>query len=571
MTAVGMLDSRAAESPNRRAYLYLLDGEHLERSVTYSELDQRARSIGGRLQSMGLRGERVLLACGHGIDFLSALFGCFYAGVIAVPVEAPLRPRRASRLRRIAIDSGARILLASGAEMTRSRAAVLANLTDVDLDWIDVETANRSSDDDCDFVPVHAGDIAYLQYTSGSTGTPRGVAISHENLLSNLAHIDFGVEQTAESVSVQWLPLHHDMGLVNALYATYVGFPCVMFAPGQFVQRPLRWLEAISRYRATYSGGPNFAYKFCSQQGEISNISGLDLSRWQVAFCGAEFVRAETLAQFHKCFASVGFREEALYPCYGLAEFTVAVTGGRTDRPPVVRHIATDALRRGIARYCDTHDPRSTISIVGCGNALPEHSVSIVDPGTRKPLDDMRVGEIWAAGASRGQGYFGRREETEAVFHARLDSGKGPFLRTGDLGFLDKGELFVTGRANDLIVICGRKYYPDDIEWIVETAHPNLLAGGCAAFSAEEHIDEKLIVVAELVRTALRNGDHAQVVSAIRHALLNRRELDVAHVVLVRPGGVPRSPNGKIQRGACRHNYLAQTLPRVTSAPPQRQ
>jgi acyl-CoA synthetase (AMP-forming)/AMP-acid ligase II len=405
-----------------------------------------------------------------------------------------------------------------------------------------------------------------LQYTSGSTGTPRGVAISHGNLLSNLAHIDWGVEQTADSVSVQGLPLHHDMGLVNALNATYVGFPCVMFAPGQFVQRPLRWLEAISRYRATYSGGPNFAFKFCAQQGEISDISGLDLSRWEVAFCGAEFVRAETLAQFHKCFASAGFREEALYPCYGLAEFTVAVTGGRPDRPPVVRHVATDALHRGVARYRDTDDPGSTISIVGCGSTTPGHSVRIVDPSTRQPLDDMQVGEIWAAGPSRGQGYFGRQEETEAKFHARLESGEGPFLRTGDLGFLDKGELFVTGRANDLIVICGRKYYPDDIEWIVETAHPSLRAGGCAAFSAEERIDEKLIVVAELVRAAVRNGDHAQVVSAIRYALLNQRELDVAEVVLVRPGGVPRSPNGKIQRGACRRNYLANVLPRVTSA-----
>lgn len=562
-TAVGMLNSRAAKSPNRRAYLYLLDGERLEQSVTYVELDRSARAIAGRLQSMGLRGERVLLLCGHAIDFLTVLFGCFYAGVIAVPVEAPFRPRRTSRLRGIAIDSGARTLLASGAEMTRSRATALANLADVDLDWIDVDTARRSRGEDCDFVPVCEDDIAYLQYTSGSTGTPRGVAISHRNLLSNLAHINSGVEQTADSVSVQWLPLHHDMGLVNALYATYVGFPCIMFAPGKFVQRPLRWLEAISRYRATYSGGPNFAFNSCAQQGETSDISGLDLSCWQVAFCGAEFIRAETLARFHRCFASVGFREEALYPCYGLAEYTVAVTGGRPDQPPVVRHIAADALLHGIARYCDTGDPRTTISIVGCGSTSSGHSVCIVDPNTRQPLDDMHVGEIWAAGPSRAQGYFGRQGETDVKFNARLASGEGPFLRTGDVGFLDNGELFVTGRANDLIVIRGRKYFPDDIEWIVETAHPNLLAGGCAAFSAEERSDEKLIVVAELVRTALRNGDHAQVVSAIRHALLNQRELDVAQVVLVRPGGVPRSSNGKIQRGACRRNYLANMLPRV--------
>ncbi|WP_437287312.1 amino acid adenylation domain-containing protein [Sorangium sp. So ce406] len=561
-TLVALLRRRAEQRPSAHAYTFLLDGETDARSVTYGELDRRARALAAELQPGARAGERALLLVPPGLDFIAAFFGCLYAGLVAVPV--PLPQRKSGMLRVLAIVRDCRPSVVLTTEALLGAVAMLRDdpgLAELShLRFMAVDTIQDGQGDAWRAPRVTAETVAFLQYTSGSTGTPKGVVLTHGNLLRNELVIQRAFAHTEESVIVGWLPPHHDMGLIgNILQPLYVGVPCVQLSPEQFLMKPRRWLDAISRYRATTSGGPNFAYELCIRKIPPEQREGLDLSAWRVAFNGAEPIRAATLDRFAEAFAPAGFRRDAFYPCYGLAEATLLVTGGAADAPPIVRAADRAALAEGRAAF-DPRDPEAGVSLVGCGGSPAGDAVRIVDPETLRACEDERVGEIWVAGASVAQGYWERPEDTAATFEARLSTGEGPFLRTGDLGFFSRGELYVTGRLKDLIIVRGRNIYPQDIELTAEESHPGLRAGGGAAFSVDVDGEERVVVVQELGRRAPASTDPAELGAAIERAVADRHEIAVHAVVLIKPGSLPRTTSGKVQRRACRARFLDGSL-----------
>ena len=558
---VELLRSRAGEDPARRAYTFLLNGEEEEGHATYGELDRRARSIAARLQAHSAPGARALLLYPPGLEYIAALFGCFYAGVTAVPAYPPRRNRADARLQSIVADCRPTLALTTrellgDAERLCAHTPELAGLRWVATEDVPAEEAEGWRD------PEARGDtLAFLQYTSGSTAAPKGVMVSHGNLLHNFALIEEFCGYTPQTRSVIWLPPYHDMGLIGGiLQPLFTGYWAALFSPVAFIQRPARWLEAVSRYRATSSGGPNFAYELCVHAVGPEERAGLDLSHWEIAFNGAEPVRHETLRAFAESFAPCGFRESAFYPCYGLAEATLMVTGSRPAEPPVQRAVEPEALGEGLVRAAAEE---GSYRLVGSGRSAPSQRVLIVDPATLRECPSERVGEVWVAGPSVARGYWGRPEETAETFAAyEAGTGEGPFLRTGDLGFLDGGELYITGRLKDLIVIRGRNHYPQDIEQTALRSHEGLRAGSGAAFSIEEGGEERLVVVQEVTRRAARL-DVEEVAAAIRRAVAAEHGLQVHAVAVVRPGGVPKTSSGKVQRRACRALFLAGDLPLV--------
>jgi acyl-CoA synthetase (AMP-forming)/AMP-acid ligase II len=407
---------------------------------------------------------------------------------------------------------------------------------------------------------VDGEDLALLQYTSGSTGAPKGVMVSHSNLLANLAgmHDRFGYH--AETRAVTWLPPYHDMGLIGGiLQPLYSGAPMTLLSPISFLQRPLRWLRAMSRFQATATGAPNFAYDLCVQKIKFEQRESLDLRRWEAAVNGAEPIRPDTLERFVEAFGPCGFRREAFLACYGLAEATLMVTGVSKSQSPVFARVDRTALERHKVRPASPGDVKARL-LVGCGHSLPDQSVLIVNPSSLTRRGRAEIGEIWVAGPSVAQGYWGRPKETAETFQAHLaDTGEGPYLRTGDLGFIEDGELFVTGRLKEVIIIRGRNHYPHDIERTVEGSHGALRPGGGAALGVELSGEERLVIVQEL---EYRSGsvERREVIGAIRQAVAENHDLEVYDVVLVEPGSIPKTSSAKVQRLACRAAYLSGTL-----------
>src|SRR3984957_17562397 len=457
---VELLRWRALEQPEHRIYTYLVDGEAEGADLTYEELDSQARAIGALLQSYKASGERALLLYPAGLEFISAFFGCLYAGTIAVPLPPPnmAQPQRTlPRFRTIAKDAQPTLVLTTSAILAKVECLFKQAPGLRDLRWIAtdkvVESAAATEWHD-DHIESNA--LALIQYTSGSTAIPRGVMITHANLLANSSHISRAFEIASDAVSVMWLPVFHDMGLTNGIIQPmYGGRRCVLMPPQAFLQRPVRWLQAISRYKANISGGPNFAYELCARKITPEQIEGLDLSHWALAYNGAEPVRADTLKRFAALFAPCGFQESAFYPCYGLAEAPLLVSGGQVKNPPILRTMQVSALEHNRNGVVTASDPRVNVrTLVGCGHAVADTRIVIVNPESLTACASDEVGEIWVSAPSVAQGYWNRPEETDLTFRAYLaDTGEGPFLRTGDLGFLGDGELFVTGRLKDLIII----------------------------------------------------------------------------------------------------------------------
>lgn len=451
-------------------------------TLSYGELDRRARSIAVSLERVASRGDRALLLFPAGLEFLAAFFGCLYAGVVAVPASPPRPGRGFSRLEGILEDSGAALVVAE----TRAGAGLVPASPHgrlASLPWVATEDVDVGLADGWSGLSLGRENLAYLQYTSGSTSTPRGVMVSHGNLLYNCACMREAYELSPETVSITWLPHFHDMGLVEGLIQPlHTGYPAVVMPPAQFVAKPLRWLQAITRFRATHSGAPNFAYDLCVRGVRPEERAGLDLSCWTGAYCGAEPVRRATLDRFAEYFAPCGFARQAFNPGYGLAEATLMVTSGGKSEAPVFREAKARTL-------------------VGCGRARRETQLAIVDPETRTRRPEGAEGEIWVSGPTLAHGYWNRPEETRDTFDARTaDTNEGPFLRTGDLGILDRGELFITGRLKDLIVVHGANFYPQDVEWVVAEAHEALRPGFGAAFSIEVDDAERLVVAQEIER-----------------------------------------------------------------------
>ncbi len=557
-TLVDLLVARGEEFPGRPAFTFLTDGEAEGDRLSFGELDLRSRALAAMLQRRHAPGERALLLYPPGLEFIVAFFGCLYAGLVAVPAYPP-RPshpeRWAPRLGGIARDAEPAVVLGTEA-MVALMPLVQREIPELRrARWLQTSTLPLSNAGH--WQPPGAGPdtLALLQYTSGSTSDPKGVMVAHGNLLHNLACARRVEENGADSVSVSWLPVYHDMGLIEAVLQPVFGaFPAYLMPPAAFLQRPLRWLEAITRYRATNSGGPNFAYELCCSRSTPEERRRLDLSSWRVAYNGSEPVRWETLQRFHEAFREAGFRWRSFYPVYGLAEATLVVSSGQQSYEP--RCLAVSEERGRPAGQALS--PRS---LTACGPWVEGTRVEIVAQGTADPCPEGEVGEIWIKGPSVAKGYWRRGEETARTFQARLSGGDGPFLRTGDLGLVDRGELVPAGRIKDLIIVRGRKHYPQDIERTAEASDPSIRQGHVAAFGVNLEGEERLAIVAELERRHVRStGAYQEVLAALRETVARRHEIQPQAVALLPPGSIPKTSSGKIRRFQCRENLLEETF-----------
>ncbi|HEV2800038.1 MAG TPA: amino acid adenylation domain-containing protein [Pyrinomonadaceae bacterium] len=548
-----MLGERAAGARAAAdGFIWITDDEGGERKLSYASLDTRARAVAAWLQANVRRGERVALLFDPGIEFLAGFFGCLYAGAIAVPAYGSRGRRDRTRIEAILQDSQPAAALTGGLRAAQTIEFAASH----NLRAVSVETITDDAADDWRAPGTREAELAYLQYTSGSTTTPRGVMITHRNVLANLEYIAADGDLAADAFTVSWLPHFHDMGLVyGLLLPLYVGCPAALFSYASFVQRPARWLEAVTRYRATHSGGPNAAYELCANRITPEDRACLDLDSWRVAFNGAEPLRAATLERFAATFAPAGFRSSAFYPVYGLAEATLKVTSPQACEGYRVVRVGRDEWLRGSASP-QSASGADEIPLVGCGRAGGEHEVRIVNPETFEPCAPGRVGEIWVRGASVAAGYWNKPEDTAAVFGARLVGEDEVYLRTGDLGFVDGGELFIAGRLKDCIIIRGQNHYPQDFEETARGAHPSLAAATVAAFAVETEEGESFAVVLE----APRGVEASALVEPVQSAIGAEHQLQPARVVVVAQNAIPRTSSGKLRRAACRQALEAGTL-----------
>jgi acyl-CoA synthetase (AMP-forming)/AMP-acid ligase II/acyl carrier protein len=561
---VDCLQERSRLQPDRRAFTFLVDGEEEKIHITYAQLDRQAREIAARLQAMVSCGSRVLLCYPAGLEFIAAFFGCLYAGAIAVPVAPPKRRQKQSRFEAIVKDARPEVVMTTQDLMN--------NLKQVWLDLPELPsvkyiTSDLSDDNPADLwqqSELNSSTLAFLQYTSGSTGKPKGVMVSHGNLMHNSAYIQTASELTPATISVSWLPNFHDMGLIDGIIQPiYTGFLGVLMSPTAFIQKPIRWLRAISLYRATHGGGPNQGYELCVQKVDLQECEAIDLSSWQSAYTGAEPIRRSTLEQFIKKFQPLGFSSWSFYPCYGMAEATLMISGGKVNTALVCCTVDASSLERGeIVEVAETES--NARHFVSVGHSRLNSKIACVDPETKRRCRANQVGEIWVSGESIAQGYWQQTEATQATFQAFLpDTGEEPWLRTGDLGFMRGEELFITGRLKDLLIFWGRNHYPQDIEWTVQNSHPALRVDGGAAISVEIDDRERLVIVQEVERTHLQSLPVDEVIQAIRQAVSERHEIAPAAIALIKPASLPKTSSGKIQRQACRAQFLAGTLATV--------
>ena len=558
-TLVDVLEYRARRHPSQIVFRYLHGDGREKATITFGALQQRARAVAAQLSEQVMPGDRVVLLVPPGLDYIAAFFGCLYAGAVAVPAYPPNPRRTDPRVVRMVADCGARVAIVTSALIARLEDWVLHSPELRSLAWLDVERLQTEDASDWRSPSVTAASLAMLQYTSGSTGDPRGVMLTHANLLHNSAVIH-RVSQIRENDSaVFWLPPFHDMGLIGGiLQPIYANVPTVLMAPATFLQRPQLWLETISKYRATSSGAPNFAYALCVERTTPEERAAIDLSSWRTSFNGAEPIHADTMARFVKAFAPSGLRSDVMVPCYGLAEATLLVSGGPVPQSPHVIFADRARLESGELRPLrDHHD--GAVALVASGAPVHEQHIAIVDPDICIECESGSVGEIWVSGKSVAAGYWNQREATVATFQATLPNSSEQFLRTGDLGVLVNGELIVTGRIKDLVILDGRNYYPHDIEVVAERSHANLRPGFSAAFSVTDSWRERLVLVAEVSRTH-RAEQNTALFQAMRTELAAIIGVVPDEIVLIPQHAIPRTSSGKIQRRACRAAYLGDAL-----------
>jgi acyl-CoA synthetase (AMP-forming)/AMP-acid ligase II len=562
-TFVEILRRWATERGDQRALTFIAEGTIEIDAFTYAEIDRRARSIAAHLPEWVRPGDRALLLYPPSLEFVAAFFGCLYAGVIAVPAYPP-SPRTVDRLVSIIADAGPSAVLSPTSIAPMVRAGLDEQLGGRDLPVIETDALDDRSamwEDP----GIGSETVAFLQYTSGSTGTPKGVVMTHRNLVSNERVIQqsFGTDQ--DLVLLGWLPLYHDMGLIgNVMHTLYLGGRAYLMSPVEFLKRPFLWLQAVSHFRANTSGGPNFGFERCVRKVTSEERATLDLSCWTTAYNGAEPLNPETLERFSEVFAECGFLPEAMSPCYGLAEGTLCVTGrpplsGAHIRPFDVRALEED--RRAVL----SEGPGSR-RLVSSGYGWADQRVVIVDPDLLVALPEGHVGEIWASGGNVAAGYWNREPESRETFSATLaDTGEGPFLRTGDLGFVVDGELFVTGRLKDVIIIRGRNFYPQDIERTLDRADPRVRPGCGVAFGLEIDGEERLVIVQEIEGDP-ETVDVEAALAAIRREVATHNGVRAHAVVLIPRGEIPKTSSGKLQRALTRQRYLAGSLPLVAES-----
>ncbi|MDB5611694.1 MAG: LongchainfattyacidCoA ligase [Bradyrhizobium sp.] len=557
---VTLLARRAEAQPDERAYIFLSDRAAEEAVITFRELHDAAQALAARLTGIARPGDRAILVFPPGLEFVIAFFGCLIAGVIAVPMMVPRRLSARDSSAGIMADCEPAVALTSPAFAIRED--LRARFANRPLQWLSVDLTPQKP---CaiELPNPDPEDIAFLQYTSGSTSEPKGVAVSHANLLANLEMIRVSLGTTRQSTYVNWVPLYHDMGLIlNALEALYVGALCVLMAPNAFMQRPLNWLRAIGHYRAEIGCSPNFGYDLCVSRYRADQMQGIDLSSWKVALNGAEPVHAETIKGFSETFAGHGFNPGTAFPAYGMAEATLLIAGGHRGAGHVTQTVSRSGLQAHVVRTAV--DPADVQALVGCGRALVNERIAVVEPDSRRRLLPNQVGEIWVSGPNVARSYWRNPEATKNGLNAQIagDHDGANWLRTGDLGFLDEaGELFITGRIKDLIIIRGINHYPQDIEREVQALHPALRQNCGAAFSVtDDQGEETLVIVQEIERTERHKIDPAEMTDAIREGVTSQFELFARHIVLIRPGTLPKTTSGKIQRSRTRKLWLERRL-----------
>ncbi|NYH15876.1 non-ribosomal peptide synthetase [Paraburkholderia bryophila] len=575
---VGRMLHHVATRPDRIAVRFLADGERDEQVLTYGQLHRRALACAERLSHEAQRGERAILLLPSGLDYVAGFLGCLYAGVIAVPAYPPesSNPQHLQRVKAMLDDCMPRVILTD-----RAHAALLANLTaNADTD-AEVESPGKPRTTLLlDALPQAAAsafalqrpaadDIAFLQYTSGSTAAPKGVMVSHGNVRANEIAIRDAMAFSADDVMVSWLPLYHDMGLIGGLLAPlFVGFPVVLMSPAHFLERPARWLQAMSNYRATVSGGPNFAFQLCAERVRAEQLTEVDLSTWRVAFCGAEPIRAAALEGFARVCAEANFSQHALYPCYGLAEATLLVSGVDAGQGYALFEAERHALAAGRAQRVDAADTAAKAQatrLVEGGRVQAHHTVRIVDPHSGADVALGAIGEIWFSGPSIAHGYWNNPQASAETF---VSDAAGRWLRTGDLGFMADGRLYVNGRVKDLIIVRGQNFYPQDIEATLTARVDALRPGRVAAFAVTQGRDgeagEGIGIAAEISRATARNLDEAALFAQIEAAILDAHREPVAAIAILKPGTLPRTSSGKLRRADCARGWREQTLDTFT-------
>jgi acyl-CoA synthetase (AMP-forming)/AMP-acid ligase II len=564
---VQLLQEKAIANPQKIAYRFLQNGTTEAGCLTYQELNLQARAIASKLQSLVSPSSRALLVYSYdaGLEFVAAFMGCLYADVIAVTTTPPHHGKDLAKLAQRITSSEAEIILTTEDLIQNVKGKLGANLGLVkefkQIKWLTTNNLALALAEDWKQPIIKPDTLAFLQYTSGSTGNPKGVMVTHENILYNQEVIRQGFAHTDSTIVVGWLPLFHDMGLIgNVLQPLYLGTESILMSPVSLAQQPFEWLKAITYYQATTSGGPNFAYDLLCLKATAEKLAELDLSSWSIAFSGAETVRAETIERFSHIFANCGFKKSAFYPCYGMAETTLFITGGLKTEEPVIKYVDGASLAENKVIEVISNASGSK-AIVSCGKTWLDTEVMIVNPDSLTQCNTDTVGEIWVRGSGVSQGYWQQLEETKNTFQASLANTKEEkFLRTGDLGFFADGELYLTGRLKEVMIFWGRYCYPQHIEQTVQKSHPALRVNAGAAFAIDRGDAEKLVIVQEVERSYLRSLNVSEIITAICQAVGEEHEVEVDAISLIKTGSIPKTSSGKIQRRGCAKQFLENSL-----------
>lgn len=575
------LSYHAKRKPNNIAFTYLNDGEGQEQSLTFYELHQHACKVAKYLSHLTPQTSVIILLHSE-MRFIVSFMACQYAGLIAVPAYPPSGKEKSKRLAAIIRDSESSTIISS--EEIKEKflkwsqdvklSQTLKWLTLKESTYNSYEFSNNPSQSSLDKEEfpraITTKWLSFIQYTSGSTGEPKGVMVSHENVVSNQQMIKEVFQHSSSTVFAGWLPLHHDMGLVgNVLQPIYLGISCYLMPPIAFIQKPIRWLKMISKYQATTSGGPNFAYHLCNKRITQQQKSGLNLSCWQVAFNGAEPVKASTIETFYKEFSPYGLKEESLFPVYGMAEATLLASGGDVQQIPSIVNVDIDTLAEGEVKIHTNLDNNNKKykRMVSCGKAPKGQHIVIVDPVSKQRLSEDTVGEIWLSGDNVATGYRNRPDINPETFNVKIsnesDEGHPSYLRTGDLGFIANGELFITGRIKDIIIVCGVNYYPQDIEATIESFSADFIDNATAVFTVNVGDSESVVAVQEIERSALKSFSPETIKQALRDRVSEEHEISLKQVCFVRPMSLPKTTSGKIQRSQCRELFINGELKQV--------
>lgn len=552
VTIVDVIEERIAAGNSNCSFTFLADGETAQEVVSLENIREDALKVASALPKQ----VPVLLLLPQGISFIKAFFGCLYARAVAVPVAIPSKNRGLDKLKSIVANARINHCVTNQNTLDNLRKWFAGDDFLGQIQWLLIEDIEKIPDIAAPLPELpEAHQTAFLQYTSGSTGNPKGVVVTHENIVANSAILQDFWQTSPQSVSVCWLPAFHDMGLVDGiLQPVFSNFHCVLMSPTHFVQKPIRWFRAITEYRATYSGGPNFAFDLCSARIKDEELTGIDLSSLKFLYNGSEPVRAQTMQRFTERFSAVGFTEKKFLPCYGLAEATLGATAAIIGAAPSVMKLDKKSLQQN---KISASDNGSFIELVGSGFARRDTNLKIVDAETLEECADLEIGEIWVAGKSITAGYFNASEMNREIFASRNGT---RFLRTGDLGFLSNSELFVAGRIKDLIIVRGKNHYPQDIEETAASSHPALEANGCAAFSADVDGEEKLIIVQELKRATRQRADYDSIFHKIVGETNQKHGIAPHDILLVAPNRIPKTTSGKIQRSVCRRLWQSEQL-----------